>query len=544
MGYIEEEKLKNILIQTNTITSKSLNSLYDKSANDSLIDYLIKKKLVDYKPLSNIIYQYFSIPSHKLSIEGVSEEALKVFDIKNVNKYLFFPFSVENGKVHIAMSNPLNDQARNDIRLISNRSVEIYFSNPSDIKLFINHFYNIKQIDSMTEQFKNNDTKNIVENAPVVKIVDMIISDAILVKASDIHIEPNKTNLRIRFRIDGVLKKVLEIDKCLAENIISRLKIMAGLDISNTKSSHDGHFKQPDIDNIDFRISTLPTIFGEKVVIRLIYEHGLLFDLEADGGFFEDDIEDIKQLLKNSSGAILVTGTTGSGKTTTLASFISHINKEGINIVTIEDPVENVLEGITQVSVNSQANLDFNNALKTILRQDPDVIMVGEIRDNETAAMAIGAAITGHLVFTTLHTNDALSSIVRLIDMGIESYAVSAAVKGIISQRLVRKLCNYCKKEVILQESIAKTLNLEPNTHIQEKVGCKFCLDTGYKGRFAIYEFIIMTDKLKSLIENKAGFEEIRETLIKDDMVTIKDNAIKHLINGNTSLEEVLKVII
>lgn len=544
MNYIQDDKLKNILIATKTINANVL-SKYDTSNNLGLIDYLLKQNIISYEVISNILYKYFSIRSYKLTTRNISKEAIEKFDYSVVIKYMFLPFMLGNNKIHIVMCNPLNYQNYENIKLLAKSEIEVYFSNPIDIKFFIDHFYNSKNMNSMVEDFNNNETNKSIEDFSIVKIINSIINSSILKGASDIHIEPLEFTLRIRFRIDGVLKEQQIIDKKLYPNIVSRLKIMSGMDISITRYPQDGHFKEEfSSNNVDFRLSTLPTIFGEKIVIRLIYKQGLIFNLKENTlGFFDEDIENIKSLLKNRQGAILVTGPTGSGKTTTLSSFISYLNNEDVNIITIEDPVENIIEGVSQVTINNKIDLNFYNVLRSILRQDPDIIMVGEIRDKETASIAIRAAITGHLVFTTLHTNDALSSISRLLDMGVEDYFITAAVKGIISQRLIRKLCSNCKAKFTIPKTAAKKLGISEGTIIYNAVGCKDCFDTGYKGRFAVYELIIMNNKIKSLIENKASFEHIKETLIKDGMVSIKDNAIKHVLNGNTTLDEVNKVL-
>lgn len=544
MKYIYDNKLKDILINTKSI-SKDLLNTYKTSNGISFIEFLLKEDIVSFELMSEILFNHFSTKSYKLYLDSISSDAITKFDYNIASKYSFLPFLLEGDKIHIAMANPFNDQAYEDIKLISNSKIEVYFANPTEIRFFINHFYNMNNIDTIVEEFKSKSIVQGVDNYPIVKIINSILDSATLVGASDIHIEPLEKNLRIRFRIDGVLKEHQTIDKNLFSNIVSRLKIMAGLDISISRYPQDGHFKEEHcIQNVDFRLSTLPTIFGEKIVIRIVYKKGLIFDLNGENlDFFEEDIEEIKLLLENNHGAILVTGPTGSGKSTTVSSFISYLNKEEVNIITIEDPVENVIEGVIQVNVDNKINLDFHNVLRSILRQDPDIIMIGEIRDRETANIAIRAAITGHLVFATLHTNGAVSSISRLIDLGIEDYFISEAIKGIISQQLVRKLCNYCKKKIEISEKFAVILNIEKSSYIYESTGCRECFYTGYKGRFAIYEILTMDSKIKSFIESKASFENIKEVLEEDGMSTIKDSAIRHLLNGNTSLEEIFKVL-
>lgn len=373
------------------------------------------------------------------------------------------------------------------------------------------------------------------------EILDNIIRDAILKNAGDIHIEPFEKIIRIRFRIDGCMHTVNKFEISLLEQLISRLKIISGMDISEKRLPQDGSFKFNE--QISFRVSTLPTINGEKAVIRLIYVDNN--DLNKNNlGFFEEDLPYIEKLFQNPYGAIIITGPTGSGKTTTLNSFIKDLNTDEVNIVTVEDPVENIIYGVNQININPKINFDFPMALRAILRQDPDIIMLGEIRDSITANIAMRSAITGHLVLTTLHTNDAISSIMRLRDMGIENFMISAAVKGVISQRLVRRLCPHCKKEIKISEADAKIFSLPINTIVYESSGCEFCNNIGYKGRLALYEYFLVDEKIRSLIENKSSYDEIKYYLSENNFLTLKDNAIKNVLLGNTSLREIYKKII
>ncbi len=373
------------------------------------------------------------------------------------------------------------------------------------------------------------------------EILDNIIRDAILKNAGDIHIEPFEKIIRIRFRIDGCMHTVNKFEISLLEQLISRLKIISGMDISEKRLPQDGSFKFNE--QISFRVSTLPTINGEKAVIRLIYVDNN--DLNKNNlGFFEEDLPYIEKLFQNPYGAIIITGPTGSGKTTTLNSFIKDLNTNEVNIVTVEDPVENIIYGVNQTNINPKINFDFPMALRAILRQDPDIIMLGEIRDSITANIAMRSAITGHLVLTTLHTNDAISSIMRLRDMGIENFMISSAVKGVISQRLVRRLCPHCKKEIKISEADAKIFSLPINTIVYESSGCEFCNNIGYKGRLALYEYFLVDEKIRSLIENKSSYDEIKYYLSEKNFLTLKDNAIKNVLLGNTSLREIYKKII
>lgn len=347
--------------------------------------------------------------------------------------------------------------------------------------------------------------------------------------------------MRVRFRIDGCLHTVNKFETEILEPLISRLKIISGMDISEKRLPQDGNLKFNE--KIIFRVSTIPTINGEKAVIRLIYVDSN--DLNKNNlGFFKQDLLRIEKLFKSPYGAIIITGPTGSGKTTTLNSFIKDLNTDEVNIITIEDPVENIIYGVNQVSINTKINFGFEQSLRAILRQDPDIIMLGEIRDCVTANIAMRSAVTGHLVLTTLHTNDAISCITRLKDMEIESFMIGSALKGVISQRLVRKLCPNCKKQVKIKEVDAKILDLPQDTIVYESNGCDFCDNIGYKGRVALYEYYLVDENMRLLIQDKCSYEEIKSYLLKSGFLSLLDNAKKNILLGNTSVNEVYKKII
>lgn len=381
-------------------------------------------------------------------------------------------------------------------------------------------------------------------NAKIVsfaKILDDIIKDAILKNASDIHIEPFEKNMRVRFRIDGCLHTMNVFDMEILESLISRLKVISGMDISEKRLPQDGNLKFDD--QISFRVSTIPTINGEKAVIRIIYVDSNNLN-KNNLGFFEHDLERIEKLFKSPYGAIIITGPTGSGKTTTLNSFIKDLNSDEVNIVTIEDPVENIIYGVNQVNINTKINFGFEQSLRAILRQDPDIIMIGEIRDSTTANISMRSAVTGHLVLTTLHTNDAISSITRLKDMGIENFMIASALKGVICQRLVRRLCPNCKQQVKIKDVDAKILGLPIDTMVYESCGCDNCNNIGYKGRMALYEYFLVDENVRSLIQNDCSYEKLKSYLLANGFSSLIDNAKKNILLGNTSVSEVYKKII
>ena len=382
-----------------------------------------------------------------------------------------------------------------------------------------------------------------VTNSPVVVLVNSIIESAARLRASDIHIEALENAVRVRYRIDGVLHEKSNYSIHLLPAIIARLKIIGGMDISEKRKPQDGRITLV-IDRVeyDIRVSILPTVFGEKCVMRLAQKKALTRD-KKDLGFSDDELHAFDHILKNTNGILLVTGPTGSGKSTTLYTALSELNKEDVNIITVEDPVEANIDGINQVQVNPKAELTFASALRSILRQDPDIIMIGEIRDGETAQIAVQASITGHLVVSTLHTNSAASTISRLEDMGIESYLLADSMIGVIAQRLVRRLCPHCKKPHVLTEEERQMMELPINQEVNafEPSGCEQCDNTGYKGRIGIYEIMTITPKLKTLIAKGVGADELKVAAQAEGMHTLRDSAVKLVLDGVTSYNEMLR---
>lgn len=376
-----------------------------------------------------------------------------------------------------------------------------------------------------------------------VAIVNDIIHEAIRLRASDIHLEPFEREMAVRFRIDGVLQEIATIPRVRIPEIISRVKIMSHMDIAEKRRSQDGRIRITEQGNdVDVRVSTLPTDFGEKTVMRLLDKNGFNYNLEAMG-MDAPRLALFKKAIQQPNGIVIITGPTGSGKTTSLYAAINFIRKPGINISTVEDPIEYNMTGVNQTQVNAATGMTFANSLRTLLRQDPDVIMVGEMRDRETAEIAIRSSLTGHLVLSTLHTNDAPSAITRLVDMGIEPYLVSSSVSMIIAQRLVRRLCEHCKCETTVTEDIRKTLGLASGVSLYKGLGCSACGYTGYRGRTGIYEVLPVTDHIRSLINEKAYAASIRAAAVEAGMVQLRDHALAKLVDGVTSAEEILREI-
>jgi type IV pilus assembly protein PilB len=390
------------------------------------------------------------------------------------------------------------------------------------------------------------ETNEDIDNSPIVLLVKQIIEGGVRQRASDIHIEALESSVRVRYRIDGALKQVMSYDLSILAGITARIKIIGGMDIAEKRKPQDGRITiMVDRREFDVRVSILPTVYGEKTVMRLTSKDGLTKP-KSGLGLDEDLIKVFDGILSNPHGIILVTGPTGSGKSTTLYTSLSELNKEDVNIITVEDPVEANINGINQVQVNNKADMTFAAALRSILRQDPDIIMIGEIRDGETAQIAVQAAITGHLVVSTLHTNSAASTITRLEDMGIEPYVVGDAVVGVIAQRLVRRLCTTCKQPRLIEDEERVILGVSPDEEdvvIYEPNGCPLCNDTGYSGRIGVYEMMPVSKGLQAVISTGATADKIEKQALDEGMLTLKMGAAKHVLNGITSMSEMKKIV-
>lgn len=453
------------------------------------------------------------------------------------------------------MADPLNIFAIDDVKIITKQNVKPLIASESSILKAIDRIYGKEQAEKAVQDFKKefqseasnelpSEILEEVQNAPAVRFVNSIIEQAIKNRASDIHFEPTEKDLRIRFRIDGQLTEAMRTIKSTHAPVVTRVKIMANMNIAERRLPQDGRFEFVSNEkNIDVRVSSLPTVFGEKLVLRLLDKENFVMTKEQLG-FDKEDLVLFDKLIKRPYGIVLLTGPTGSGKTTTLYAMLKELNKPNVNIITVEDPVEYSIEGINQVQVNEKAGLTFATALRSILRQDPDVIMIGEIRDTETAEIAIRSAITGHLVLSTLHTNDAAGAMTRLIDMGIEPYLVSSAVVGVIAQRLARKICDNCKISYKASESEKKILGVEEKKDftLYRGRGCPVCNKTGYRGRIPIYEILTVTSNIRELINAKASSDVIKEQAVKNGMKTLRESAKKFVLEGKTTIDEMLRL--
>lgn len=482
----------------------------------------------------------------------ISREVADAIPVSLAERHQIIPIKRQGREITLAMADPTNVYAIDDVHMMTGCEVQPVIAAEREISRAIEQAYGVKAIvDQAVNRLRTKDETGIGEiqsadEAPVVRIVNSLISQAVKEQASDIHIEPEAHHIRVRFRVDSVLREIVSLPKSIHAALISRIKIMSGLDIAEKRLPQDGRLKvQEQGRDIDLRISTLPTILGEKVAIRILDKDNIIFDIK-ELGFSDSNLLRFRQLIGHAYGMLLVTGPTSSGKTTTLYSTLTDINSPDKNIITVEDPVEVLLDGINQVQVNNKAGLTFANALRSILRQDPNVIMVGEIRDTETADITVRAALTGHLVFSTLHTNDAPGALPRLIDMGIEPFLVASSVLGVVAQRLVRQICKNCKQcyspEAASRERLL--LGLEPSAQVRlyRGEGCSHCGYTGYRGRMPIHEVMPVTAAFRKLIAECATGDELGAAARSAGMRTMGEDGIHKVLQGFTTIEEVIRV--
>ncbi len=497
----------------------------------------------------------------------IEDEVLALVDEKVLRKYMLLPyeFAPDNPNVlRVAFSDPLDMIAMDDLSIITGLQIEVRVTTVKDVSQALDRFYGNAEAMKVADQFaaerkekygnvdkdKNAESEE-VKQAPIVRLVNQIIEQAVHKRTSDIHFEPLESQLRIRFRVDGVLQEAMRHDISLLSAMVARIKIVGGMDISEKRRPQDGRMTQiVDRQEYDIRVSILPTVYGEKIVMRLAQKTALSRD-KKDLGFEPDELARFEDILKHPNGIMLVTGPTGSGKSTTLYTALSELNTDEVNIITVEDPVEANIDGINQVHVNAKAGMTFAAALRSILRQDPDIIMIGEIRDGETAGIAVESAITGHLVVSTLHTNSAASTITRLADMGIENYLISDAVIGVIAQRLLRRVCPNCKQMAPADDLEKKELGIPEAKWGEElviphatigKEDCLECGGSGYKGRIGIYEIMQISPTLKRIIATGGTVEEIEKTAVAEGMNTLVMCANKQVVKGVTTIEEVHRV--
>ena len=560
------DRLGELLVREKLLSAEQLKKAIEeqRSSGGRLGYNLAKLGYINEKDLTTFLSRQYGIPSVDLAATEIDTEIIKLIPEDVAKKYQVIPISRTGSTLIMAMADPSNIFAIDDIKFLTGYNVESVIASETAIKDAIEKYYAVADEemalgDVLTEFDESEmeilhdeedvdvaDLKKAVEDAPVVKLVNIILTDAIKKGASDIHVEPYEKSFRVRYRVDGVLSEVMKPPLKLKNAIVSRMKIMSNLDIAERRLPQDGRIKMKlgKDKEMDYRVSVLPTLFGEKVVMRLLDKSNLQLDM-TKLGFEEKALKDFKDAIEKPWGMVLVTGPTGSGKTTTLYSALSELNKISDNISTAEDPVEFNLAGINQVQMHEAIGLNFASALRSFLRQDPDIIMVGEIRDFETAEIAVKAALTGHMVLSTLHTNDAPSTINRLLNMGIEPFLISSATNLILAQRLARKICKDCKEEIHVPPQALIEIGVPPEEAKTFKCfhgkGCATCGGTGCKGRIALYEVMPMTEGLKELVLNGASSAELKRGAIKEGMKSLRMSGITKIKEGVTTIEEVVR---
>ncbi len=565
MGVVGATSLGQYLVKKGVITEEQLLQAVklQKIEGIKIGSALMKLGYIDENKLFNALSEMYGFPLINILKVEKDLQVVKLIPKEIMKKYKVVPFGKEGSTIKVAICDPSNTIVDFVKFLLTGFNLQIYLAKYSEMLKYLyeadkredSEEKNLEQLDelvesavidmALVEETESKDEETVKVDAPIIKLANQIINDAIKTKASDIHIEPHEKGVTVRYRIDGLLHNVKNLPSQIKSALTTRFKIMAHLDISERRLPQDGRIRMKHGDKaVDFRVSSLPIIHGEKIVLRILEKSSLQLDL-TKLGFEEISLKFFLEALEKPYGMILVTGPTGSGKTTTLYSALMKLNKPEVNIMTVEDPVEYSFQGINQVQVKEEIGLTFASALRAFLRQDPDIIMVGEIRDFETAEIAVKAALTGHLVLSTLHTNDAPSTITRLINMGIEPFLISSSVLLVVAQRLVRKLCPNCKREeTVSKETLLKlgfTEKEVENLKVYDPAGCSECNFTGYKGRIALYEVMPITDEIRELILTGATSLEIKREAIKQGMLTLRKSGLNKIMQGITSIKEVLK---
>ena len=548
-------KLGELLLYAGKISKEQLNeALEDQKINKKKLgEIIVDKAWLKFEEIVETLELQLGFPKVDLSKYEINSNVATLIPESIVKKYKLIAIDIKDDMLLVAMSDPLNFFAIDDIKLYTKMGVIPCLSSVPDVERAIERYYSSILTQKALNEFSDafipaeddfgaEEEMLEVATAPIVKLINSIIEQAMRNRASDIHIEPSYNDIRVRFRIDGDLQEIMVLPKSNLSAITTRVKIIGRMDIAEKRIPQDGRVEMKFNSNeIDLRISTLPTVYGEKIVLRILDKSNFNFTKEGLG-FSQSNLNKLDNMIAQPYGMLLVTGPTGSGKTTTLYTVLRELNVQTKNVITVEDPVEYKLKGINQVQVNTKAGMTFATGLRSILRQDPDTIMIGEIRDSETAEIAVRAAITGHLVLSTLHTNDSPSTIARLIDMGLEPYLVSSAVVGIISQRLVKLLCPKCKEKYAASDSEKKILGIDGDKDVMfyRPIGCNSC-NNGYRGRAAIHEVMLVNENIRRLINKGANTDDIRSQALKDGMSTLLHSATDLAIKGDTSFEEIMR---
>ncbi len=563
-----KKRLNELLLDYNLVSEKDVISALEiqRKRGGQLATILIEENFVKELDIITCFCRYLNIPAINLSKFHGDEKTIKIVPEHVARHYRLLCLSQMGNMLTVAMSDPLNVLAIDDIKALTGYDIIPVVAALSEINLAVDRIYHHKEEPKAEESFDdivkeiNEDDIEIVKEveqldigevirssseAPIVKMLDALIAEALMKRASDIHIEPYEKKIRVRYRVDGALQEAAILPKKIQNAVAARIKIMSNLDITQRLIPQDGRFKvRLEGKEVDFRVSILPISFGEKVVMRALDKANLSIGLEALG-FLPQAMDAFEYAVTQPYGMILVTGPTGSGKSTTLYSVLNKLNVPERNLITIEDPVEYQVDGITQVQVKADVGLTFGQGLRAILRQNPDILMVGEIRDFETGDIAVKAALTGALLLSTLHTNDAPGAVTRLIDMGIEPFLIASSVIAVAAQRLARSICSSCKEAYKIPQSVLDRMDLvldAEETTVYRGKGCDKCGGTGYKGRFAILEVMVVNDTIREMIMNRSSSDEIKRYARKNGMLTLRDSGIQNFLRGQTTLEEVLRV--
>ena len=555
-----KKRIGDILVEEGILTEEQLEEALKaaKAENKKIGEAITDLGFASEQDIAEALSSQLGFEYVNLSTVHIPDNVLCLINESVLRKHLMIPYAfVPNtiNQVKVAMVDPMDMSAIDDFSIVTNLLVVPSVATTRDILIALDRYYGdtetikaaqeyAREREDLAAKLAEGDlSSQDIQSSPVVQLVTSMVEQAARQRASDIHIEAKEDSVRVRFRIDGSLYEKFTYSIHLLPAIMARLKIIGGMDIAEKRKPQDGRFTiMVDKREYDIRVSVLPTVYGEKCVMRLAQKKALTRN-KSELGFSPSELKAFDDILKNPNGILLVTGPTGSGKSTTLYTALSELNKEDVNIVTVEDPVEANIDGINQVQVNVKAELTFASALRSILRQDPDIIMIGEIRDGETAQIAVQASITGHLVVSTLHTNSAAGSISRLINMGVEGYLLADSLVGIIAQRLVRRLCPYCKKPHLITDTERRIMGIraDVNPEIYEPVGCERCDNTGYSGRIGIYEIMKITPPLKELISKNASVSELKQMGMREGMHTLRQSATMLVIKGITSVHEMIK---
>lgn len=544
------KRLGDLLIASNLITEDQLNTtLANKDNEEKLGDALLREGYITEQQLIEVLEFQLGIPHINLSQFSIEQEAIQLVPRELARRHDVMPIRTEDYKLYVAMADPMDYFAIEELRMATGYQITPAIATKDDIFQSITKYYDLQEsladvFDDMAEEEQVDETGIADQDSPIVRLVNQIIANGVGQRVSDIHFDPQETELRIRYRIDGVLRTERSLPKHMQNVITARIKIMANLNITEKRLPQDGRIQvNIDFKPIDIRISTLPSMYGEKIVMRILDRSNAFDDLDKLG-FNEANLRAFTSMIEKPNGIVLITGPTGAGKSSTLYAALNRLNKEDVNIITIEDPVEYHLDGINQVQVKEQIGMTFAHGLRSILRQDPDIVMVGEIRDIETAQIAIRASLTGHLVLSTLHTNSAPAALTRLIDMGIEPFLIASSLTGVVGQRLVRRVCRDCQIEIApteREQAIFKQRNIKVSKVVKGK-GCVSCGMTGYRGRLAIHEVLVVDEQIRTLIMQSGNANTIREHIESAGTRLLIDDGLMKVAQGLTTTEEVLRV--